>query len=305
MKTIDITKMLPLHETEGWQFIPFTEGKETSFYTTMIENNEIPLAWVALRDKIKEEDLIPHHFVREENAVNENFKPRVLIVTNGSEWYISRVGSAKFFKTSYSLALMILHNNIRACLNHYRATNANEKRINNLVLSLDKLKKRIKIIGQKQNELSEKTEEKLFANAEPDIDDSYKAMHEVSVMRSKVLEKMLESKSVEAHDYAIILHFYLSKTLNIDQIKMLLKIRNAFVYINPWYKGNQIIFKIHHEDIYKNRDKRRIPDTAYLILQPSGDVKKITVEAEDAARELSPGFFKLNQKMLRELYTRK
>lgn len=300
MKTINIPKALCLHESEGWFYVPFNDGSEESFYTTMIENSEISLAWVAKCNKVNTTDLAKHHFVREElNGTGlSNFTPRLLIVTDGWNWYASKIGSKEFFKTSYPSVLMMMHDQINSLVKSNESDTSKEKLITKFKNSMEKIRKQVRLIGLKQSELTPQQEDKLFANAEPDIDDSYKAMYEVGLMRSNVIEKMLDSKSVEAHDFALMIHYYLSNFLNDEQINALLKINRGFIYINPWYKGNQLLLKVCPIDIYLKRDKRKKLDSVYLLMQENGQVEQLEFSTRESLKELHPGFFKLNQKML-------
>jgi hypothetical protein len=51
MDAFKLTKTLKLHETDGWYSVPFIQGTNTSFYTEIIENKSLTIAWVAIQNK--------------------------------------------------------------------------------------------------------------------------------------------------------------------------------------------------------------------------------------------------------------
>lgn len=292
---------LCLEENEGWQYIPFSDKKSDSFYDTIIENQEITLAWIAHRENVSNEDLKKHHFIREEFLETGigSYNPRLLIIKTKNEWYLSKIGSNCFIKATFSFVLMQLCENIKVYLSYFVEAGANEYRISQLVSSMDKLKQRVRDLGKKEDELNER-EEKLFANAEPDIDDSYKGMYEVGKMRSDAIEKMWRSASNELHDLSLLIHYYICNNFNIKQVRVLLRMNGKFVYVNPWFNKNELLIKVTQVDLYLKRDHRKKLDQFFILVHPSGETSKIEIEKENASKQLKPGFCKLNTKMLNE-----
>ena len=107
MKVTELMNKLTLQEKQGWEYVPFAE-KTKSFYTYMLENNSLTLAWIAVHERITANHLNNHHFLREKNTENgiSNSVPRLLIVTDGKQWWISKTGDAAFNYVNFSGVLI-------------------------------------------------------------------------------------------------------------------------------------------------------------------------------------------------------
>lgn len=302
---MSLAKILCLRPSEGWQFNPFDEGNNNSFYSYMAETNELCIAWVAVRDTITEADLQKHHFIRRENlgTGENNFNPRLLIVTDKKVWFVSRIGSQKFSRATPATIIMLMVDNLKKVLAHYKKEGIYSLGINKLHTTIEKQRNRVRMIGEQEVEKQLSFEDRLFDTAKPieNAEPDYKAMHEVALMRQKALERIVKMKTTEAQDMSIMLHYMLCNTFNETQLRVIQSFTEEYIYINPWYNKNKLLVKVSNENIFGIGERMGSINNRFYIVDPAGDIETIYIEPENVLTELNPGFLRLDKALLKNL----
>lgn len=102
MNYASILELLQIRKNTGWTIIDLKKWNEESFYYWMIENSYCCLAWIAFNKNISSDSLERHHFKRNEHQWNIcKSMPRLLIVTDGNQWYLSKFGSSKYVRIDF------------------------------------------------------------------------------------------------------------------------------------------------------------------------------------------------------------
>ena len=112
-----------LLEEYGWQAIDFPKLGADGFYSFMIANNDLPLAWVAITNFIKLEEFKKHFFKRSDPIKTgvRNFQPRLLIVNNGKRWYLADMTMNQFSNCKEEYIWIALRNEIEKIIEYYKS----------------------------------------------------------------------------------------------------------------------------------------------------------------------------------------
>ncbi|MBK6525190.1 MAG: hypothetical protein IPG07_06280 [Crocinitomicaceae bacterium] len=157
---------------------------------------------------------------------------------------------------------------IKECLAFYKTNKLDKSQINQLRNTAISLNKQIKLVTEVEKPLgTRKTVDELYAEAEGEIDDSYEGMYRNGLERIKSLEGILKIHYRYAKDNSQLLHHVLFNTLSRKQLEALCNLTEDFVYINAWYKGNQLLVKPTAVGVYENAQKKcgQQTDSTYLI----------------------------------------
>ena len=90
----------------------------------------------------------------------------------------------------------------------------------------------------------------------------------------------------------------LFKTFKLLQLRAILQISSAHIYLNPWYNSNQILVKASPEDFYSTTTKNLKTDNVFYLIDESGDITKMEIDKDDSLDKLKPGFFKLDKELV-------
>lgn len=296
-----ISQLFCVFPSEGWELQNFETPKNGSFYHYIINHNECSLAWISVQTKIRESDLVKNNFKREnpfEKGLNL-YRPLLLIVTDETDWYISTLKDQKYTKKSLKSILQIILTTLRECINLYRIHNLNKSQSKQLFNTAISLNKRINSMSEVENKSGvRKSENELYPEVE--AEDSYEAMYRNGLERIKSLEGVLRLQSQYLKDNSYLLHYTVFKNLSPKQLKSLCNFHEDHIYINPWYKKNQLLVKTTPIDVYLNVNKKKVFSNHFYILDSHGDFIHFSATPNDIKNTMYPGFMKFDKEYTKE-----
>ena len=308
MNTEKIIESLQLNSEFGWELINLKKWNKDSFYSYMIENGSFCLGWISFVSDINENNLQKHHFSRNENSKNNNNNlPKLLIVTNGKNWFLSKMGSKSFTEVKKETILTSIYETVKTHSKVY--TMGNKEEINNSLSNfLESMKKEIAKLG-----ITEKERKLLNANlfsTEDEFTDeeSCKAMYEVIKMRSEVLELSLNLKNAELNDLKTIMHQFLVQKYTPFALFRLIdsaKRSGKHTYVCTSEEHEQLLFRFFDEEIYSKQFHRANIYGQYTMIRPDGHFEDYIIEFPGGEKKSKPLLFKLDITLLSNLLTNK
>jgi hypothetical protein len=145
-----ISNRFCLFPAEGWDIQTFEKSNANTFYTYLLNHGECCLAWLSVQSKISVADLKKNNFKREnpfEKGLNL-FRPLLLLVTDGNDWYISTLEEPEFVKKPLKDIQQNVLATIQICLAFYKKNQFDSTEINQLRLTGISLNKQIKLITE-------------------------------------------------------------------------------------------------------------------------------------------------------------
>lgn len=295
MNAFRLTRILKLHETEGWSHVPFLHGNSASFYTEIVENNNITLAWVSIQKTICKNDLQIHHFKRPINSETgiKNSLPRLLIVTDGRKWFLSKAGYEKFFSVKYSNILVILYNEIKSIINDLDISKETISLQKNLTATLVKLKNQIRVYGEKIQETKSEPTLDLFSGTGTFLNTQHNSA-------MKQLTPLTDDEQLSR--YSNILHQQLFRRLHPKQIQFLLKYPQQEIFANPFFTNNQFLVCISKSPLNTlENDQKRSP--TFLIIDQFAGTKELNPSAK-MLQEILPTLLKIDRELVKKYLTK-
>lgn len=296
MKTFDLIKKLSLSESEGWSYVPFASGNNSRFYSNLIENHYLTLAWVAVKTNITANDLQQHHFKREKNDVTGivNSLPRLIIVTDGKQWYLSKQGDEQFTPVKFSMVLISLYNEIKAITSLLDAYKHSKSLQKNLRKSMERLKLEVRNYGESIPEIKKPQNPDLFTGSGQFQTD----------MKSDLMPYInLTCKDKQFDRYSKILHELLFLTLNHKQLQFLLKFQGNDVYANPLYKKGQLFICIT-KHFFKDENEAVKHKPIFLIVDKYACTKSFHPSQESLNDVIIPKLLKIDLDLVNEFLTK-
>jgi hypothetical protein len=296
MKIFDIVKELGLAETEGWKYIPFINGNNTTFYSDIIENNSITLAWLAVHKVLDDKDINLHHFKRESNLQIglSNSTPRLLIATDSKRWFVSQAGEEKFTQIKLSKLLILLYNEIKGIINYLELSNHAHHLLPRLRSTLLKLKNEVRRYGEYNPERKPyPTGDPFIGTGEISINATYSSdAYSISSANENLLSQ-----------YSKILHELLFKSINKRQMQFLLQFPENDVYVNPNIEKNKLLVCICKpiEDINQYNGKQKL---LFLLVDKYAGTHVHFPTHEITQREIIPNLVKVNVALVNEFLAR-
>lgn len=291
-----LLRILNLHETEGWAYEPFAKGNNASFYTDIIENNFITLAWLSIQKKISLKDLRLHHFKRQKNIELgiKNSIPRLLIVTDGKKWFISKLGSEEFTQAKYSKILVAVYNEIKATINDLEISVTNVLLHKKLNLSLEKLKTQILVYGERIQQNKPNPPFDLFSGiGQIRIEQHHSSMQFI----------MSSSNDEQLNRYSIILHHQLFRRIHPKQIQFLLQYPKHDIFVNPFFRHDQFLVCVSKTPI--NRLKDDIKQALnFLIVDQFAEANEYHPTATFIEQEILPTLLKIDRELVKKYLTK-
>lgn len=304
MNPTEIIEKLQLTEKNGWHLEDLTQWNKRSFYTYMIENDQLCIAWIAMVNRINENKLIQHHFERwEENPSASPSMPRILIVTDGKKWFCSMIGSTAFKEMRFDAVLMKLYEELKRIYASESSLSYGMAYRNSLLNTMSEIKSSIRRNGEVKPR-SKAVPDPFVGSGELIVDDTYKAMYDILKIRTDFLEKMLNMRERECYDQNAMLHYELFKRSNDQQLKIMLDIagdKDKRVYVNCSHKAGEIILKTFTCDPYSNEFDKKEFAGVYMVVKENGELSAYEFEDSEGYKIIKPGFFKLNRKLMNEL----
>jgi hypothetical protein len=298
-----ISNRFCLFPAEGWDIQTFEKSNANTFYTYLLNHGECCLAWLSVQSKISVADLKKNNFKREnpfEKGLNL-FRPLLLLVTDGNDWYISTLEEPEFVKKPLKDIQQNVLATIQICLAFYKKNQFDSTEINQLRLTGISLNKQIKLITEVEKPVgTRKTTGELYAEAEGEIDDSYEAMYRNGLERIKILEGVLRIQTRYVKDNSDLLHHFLFTTLSTKQLKALCTLTEDFIYINPWYKGKQLLVKATPVGVYENAHKKDVVNNRFYVLDSLGDFTGFSATLDDVKNTMAPGFLKFDKEFTKQ-----
>lgn len=229
------------------------------------------------------------------------YRPFLLIVTDETDCYISTLKEPTFTKMPLKSIQQIMLATIKECLAFYKNNKFDQSQINKLRNTAISLNKRIKLVTEVEKPLgTRKTVDELYAEAEGEIDDSYEGMYRNGLERRKSLEGILKIHYRYAKDNSDLLHYYLFKNLSTKQLKALCNLNEEYIYINPWYRGNQLLVKATPVGVYENAHKKDVVNNRFYVLDSLGDFTGFSATLDDVKNTMSPGFLKFEKEFTKQ-----
>jgi hypothetical protein len=287
MDAFKLTKILKLHETEGWSIVPFIQGNNNSFYTDIIENSCITIAWVSIQNKISKKDLQLHHFRRQTNCETgiKNSLPRLLIVTDGKKWFLSKPGSDKFTQAKYSKILVSVYNEIKAIIIDLEITVTNILLNKKLAVSLELLKTQILVYG---------------VSIEQNIP---KPLFDLFSSNGQFRLEMPSNNDEQLNRYSKILHQQLFRRIHPKQIQFLLQYPKHDIFVNPFFIYNQFLVCVSKTPINRPKDDIKQALT-FLIVDQFADAKEFHPTATFIEQEILPTLLKIDRELVKKYLTK-
>jgi hypothetical protein len=295
MNTVLFTNKFNLSETNGWQITPFNSKGKDSFYTFMIENNELSIAWVALCNGMKLEEINAHYFRREDplKSGHKNFHPRLLIAYNGRRWYVADMS-----------------------INHF-VTLKEEDLTRKIATELDLILSQSNLINYSPNTLRQigqtktRIEQDSFIIADPFagsgqlntnknwddfVDNADKSKMLWLQKRNALMEKEFDKLSYEFKRQNQLLHTILLEQITTEQLKALKAILGFNNYINPFWKPEEgIVIKIVQDSFFGKKLGIEAKAKSYAIMDKLGKIRVLNTKSIDLNdSDFLEGFFRLN-----------
>lgn len=296
MKTFDLIKKLSLSEAEGWSYVPFASGNNSKFYTDIIENQNITLAWVAVIKNSSEMELQKHHLKLEKNDVNgiTNSYPRLIIVTDGKQWFLSKQGDENFTPLKFSAILIGIYNELKAMsflLTSYKPSKDLQKR---LAKSMDLLKQEVRNYGENMPEVKKQNTTDLFTGS---------GQFQTDIKTDLMPYFKLASKDEQLDRYTRILHEILFRTVNQKQLQYLLRFPGNDVYVNPFYKKGQLFICIT-KHFFKDELGAIKHKPIFLIIDKYGCTKSFHPSRNCLTNDVVPNLLKIDTDLVNEFLTK-
>ncbi len=297
---------MKLREEENWNIQKFSDTNENTFYNYIIENGNYCIAWVSIQNRININSISKHHFLRSEDQSSPVFNslPRLLVVTNGKRWFISKFNSNQFEEKNHEQFLIEIHNELKF-YHEFLIKNKMSGLVNDIKTSIQNIKKMIRKRGELKNEFSKKDAHAL------DLDSgehSYKSMYEVGKMRTDVIERMLNVRNRETHDLKLILHKMLVSEFSELVLQTLVDVAHhsdKSVYLSNQSQDGKLIVKFFENDIYSESFDKNDLYGKYICIDEEGFLSEIDINCKNATEILNIGLFKLNMALLKVLLDKK
>jgi hypothetical protein len=291
MKATELMNKLTLQEKQGWVYVPFAENTK-SFYTFMLENDSLTLAWIAVHERITANHLNNHHFLREKNTENgiSNSVPRLLIVTDGKQWWISKTGDVAFNYVNFSGVLIALYHELKFIAEYFYVFDESKILQKRLINILDTLKLEVRRNGDFLHEGTLVNENKPFTNKEdPTCETS----------SITIPNPINPNKDEELKRYSKLLHQQLFQSFNFIQLKYLLRFQNHIVYAHQNYKKGQLLICVTEHE-FKNQEEMSRNKNRYLIVDKYTDIKTLHLGTSTNEEEFLQNFFRINMELVNE-----
>jgi len=296
MKTFDLVKELNLLESEGWFYIPFIAGNNSSFYNLIIENESITLAWVAVQKTLNIQAMATHHFKRENNTETgiRNSMPRILIVTDGRKWFISQPGSEKFNHVRYAKVLMIMYQEIKSMISNVKTCAISQKVLSNLTKTMGGLMIEVKKYGEIIAEGKKDNHVDAFCGS---------GQTRLDIKSDIMPDILLNSESEQASSYSILLHQLLFRSVNLNQLHFLMKFPDNDIYVNPLCKmGRMHVCITKH--LHKTEEGLIKHKPLFFIVDKYGNPKAFFPNKEAVEKGIVPNLLKINLELVNEFLTK-
>lgn len=296
MKTFDVVKKLSLLESEGWSYVPFIAGNNSSFYNEIIENNKLTLAWLSIRKTISDQDLQLHHFKREINLETGlmNSIPRLLIVTDGNQWFISKQGSEQFEELKFSKVLITIYNEIKFILNNPKTSKLSSRLIKRLIATLNNIRLEVRKYGESIPELKKEGAIDLFSGSGQTLTD---------IKNTIMPSIILPTNEEQINRYSKILHHALFISANQKQLQFLTKFPDNDVYVNPLCKIGRMYVCIT-KNFHKTEEELIKHKPIFLIVDKYGSSKAFFPSKDALEKGIIPNLLKINLELVNEFLTK-
>jgi len=248
----DIRLALKAKPDNGWELIPFADNKNKSFYTWILENHDIPFAWIAVVQRMDRKKIHKHFFKRKDILKGEPApgQPRLLMVTTGRSWLVAdmEMDSFSYFEPLCLEGLLaaeiklFLENNEAVHLN-YLQREAFAAFLNDYLLRVNK----------NWDEVRYTKEFAFLDGMELDLKVPNEIENKLDVLETKckLTEACLHEAKTQLFDNSIIFHYLFSKCFP-AQIKRVLELAGPRCYLNLWYKPSESILV---KNIYSPNDQ--------------------------------------------------
>jgi hypothetical protein len=296
MKTFDLVKKLSLPESEGWSYVQFIAGNNSTFYNEIVENNMLTLAWVAVQKTVIENDLILHHFKREidETLGLKNSSPRLLIVTDGTDWFISKAGDEEFTKVKFSKFLITIYNEIKFILNNPNTSILSSRLIKRLIATLNTIRLEVRKYGESIPELKKEGAIDLFSGSGQTLTD---------IKNTIMPSIILPTNEEQINRYSKILHHALFISVNQKQLQFLTKFPDNDVYVNPLCKIGRMYVCIT-KNFHKTEEELIKYKPIFLIVDKYGSSKAFFPSKDALEKGIVPNLLKINLELVNEFLTK-
>jgi hypothetical protein len=296
MKTHHLINKLSLSPEEGWSYLPFASGNNSSFYTHVIENVNITIAWIAVTKNISAYNLKKHHLKREKNDMIgiSNSLPRLIIVTDGRKWFLSTMGAECFIPVKFSTVLINLFNELKTISSLSGTYKPSKILQNKLNSSMNCLKKQLSNYGERIQEIKKDNITHLFTDKEDFQKD----------IKNDIMHYFkLSTKEGQLDRYTKTLHELLFRTVNNKQLQFLLKFPNNDIYVNPFYKKSQLFICITRH-YFKDELGAIRHKPIFLLIDEYGSYKSIQPSEMELDKEIMPNLLKINTIMVSEFLSK-
>jgi len=292
MNATELINKLNLQEKQGWAYVPFTENNNRSFYTFILENDSLTLAWIAVHEKITANHLNTHHFMREKNMENgiRNSVPRLLIISDGKQWWISKTGEAQFKQVNFPGVLIALYQEIKFIADYFDVFNESKKPYKKLITTLDTLKIDVRRNGDFLHEGTVVNHNNTYTHPE----DSACGTDSIAFPN-----QIHPTKDEELMRYSKILHQQLFQTFSFLQIKYLLKFQKQIVYAHHNYKKGQLLICVTQNE-FKNQEEAYKNKSLFLIVDKYTSTSTLHLGTNTKEEDFMQNFFRINMELVNE-----
>jgi hypothetical protein len=291
MKATELMNKLTLQEKQGWVYVPFAENTK-SFYTYMLENGSLTLAWIAVHERITANHLNNHHFLREKNTENgiSNSVPRLLIVTDGKQWWISKPGDVAFNYVNFSGVLIALYHELKFIAEYFYVFDESKKLQKRIINNLDTLKLEVRRNGDFIHEGKVVNENKPF---------SYPNDPACGTSSITIPNPIHPTKDEELKRYSKLLHQQLFQTFSFLQVKYLLKFPKQIVYAHHNYKKGQLLICVTQNE-FKNQEEAYKNKSLFLIVDKYTSTSTLHLGTNTKEEDFMQNFFRINMELVNE-----
>lgn len=289
MKKNDVLSALKAKPENGWELIPFTDKKTESFYTWILENHDLPIAWIAVVKRINRKQIHKHFFKRKNIFKGESApgQPRLLMVTSGTSWLVADMEMESFSYFEPLCLEGLLAAEIKLFIENQATVHLNYLQQEAFKAFLDDYLLRV---NKNWDEVTYKREFAFLDNMGLDLKVPRETENKLDVLelKNKVNEYYLHDAKTELFDNSIIFHYLLANCLRTQRNKVL-ELASRVCYVNLWYKpGESILIK----NKISNDNETRME--YYEIFVNGKDVLRSSI-IEESGDDKARMFFRFNR----------
>lgn len=260
----------------------FIDGEQSYFWFTYV-----PIAT---------NELLEEYFFKRLNPViaGTNFyRPFFLIVSDFSGLYMAGLEDEKFIKYPNDKVMEILVRGLAANVEAKLYISQPQKEL------MDSIKREINKRFEPSN--AENNASGYLAFNKTIKDNTHRKDHvrEAHLKLHLIQERIINKQSEVISEMNDLVHHVLFSLANRKQLTSLLELPGPHIYINPWYKGNQLLAKASNGYLSEAKNAVQKWNDVYLLIAKDGSTTIEKLSEKNPAETMMPGWFRLDREKVK------